>query len=156
MNGGMTSQSRVQAGVPAGGQFAATPRLESTASLGPPGPTTPLSHERRFETSRSGRSAPPVPYRHDHRYFQERRDAASHLERFRRGDIAVVTDEQGREFVTEITGPSWTIGHSNPGISASLGTGRYTFAVDAHRLATGAVGIRRATPEETTAFQVRP
>jgi hypothetical protein len=37
-------------------------------------------------------------------------------------------------------------------VSASLGPGRYTFAVDAHMLATGSIGIRKATPAEVAAF----
>ena len=67
-----------------------------------------------------------------------------------------MTDAQGREFVTRITGPSWTSGHSNPGVSASLGPGRYTFTVDAHLLTTGEVGIRRATPQEAAEFGSPP
>src|SRR5689334_20825938 len=131
MNGSMT-QPRVPLGVPSGGQYAAVRKGEPATSLKSPAADIPLPHERRFETSRAGRSAPPVPYRHGQRYYQERRLAATHLDSFRRGDVAVVTDAQGREFVTRITGPSWTSGQSNLGVSASLGFGRYTFTVDAH------------------------
>lgn len=144
-----SSPQRVPAGTTAGGQFAATAHTESNVALSPPGAATTWS---RFDSAGPIRRACAPRYEHNDSYFGERRQALSHLHRFGERDLVVVSDEQGREHPGVVLRPrrsdgdygspeSWTV-------PVSLGPGRYTFDVTAHRLATGELGIRHATMAE--------
>ena len=107
----------------------------------------------------AGPQAAAPPYLHNEPYFRERRDALSHLRAFGERDLVVVTDEHGREHPGVVLRPrrsdgefgspeSWTV-------PVSLGVGRYTFDVTAHRLAMGELGIRRAAAAEQQEISAR-
>ena len=83
----------------------------------------------------------------------------SHLGWFAERDLVVVTDDAGREHPGVVLRKHRSDGeYGSPEshtVPVSLGVGRYTFDVTAHRLALGELRIRRATPTEQTAIRDR-
>jgi hypothetical protein len=149
------STRRVPAGPTNGGQFTPAAHTEPDVSL----PRPAAAATSRFATAGPARRSAAPPYLHNQAYFRERREALSHLHGFGERDLVVVTDEQGREHRGVVLRPrrsdgeygspeSWTV-------PVSLGVGRYTFDVTAHRLAMGELGIRRADPTEQENIRAR-
>ena len=151
------SQHRVPAGSRDGGRFAPAARIEPDVALPATDPAD--SPASRFATAGPARRSAAPAYRHDAAYFRERRDAVSHLGGFAERDLVVVTDDAGREHPGVVLRPHRSDGeYGSPEshtVPVSLGVGRYTFDVTAHRLALGELGIRRATPTEQTAIRDR-
>jgi hypothetical protein len=145
------SRNRVPAGRRDGGRFAPAVRTEPDVALSaaqPAGATT----TSRFATAGPARRAAAPPFRHDERYFRERGEALSYLCSFAERDLVVVTDDRGREHPGVVLRPRRSDGeHGSPEsrtVPVSLGVGRYTFDVTAHRVATGELGIRPANAAE--------
>jgi len=151
------SQHRVHAGSRDGGRFAPAARTEPDVALPATDPAD--SPASRFATAGPARRSAAPACRHDAAYFRERRDAVSHLGGFAERDLVVVTDDAGREHPGVVLRPHRSDGeYGSPEshtVPVSLGVGRHTFDVTAHRLALGELGIRRATPTEQTAIRDR-
>ncbi len=150
------SQHRVPAGSRDGGRFAPAAHTEPDVALkgvGRSGDTATA----RFATAGPARRAAAPAYRHDEPYFRERREALSHLHTFAERDLVVVTDERGRQQGGVVGRPHRSYGEfgspESHTVPVSLGVGRYTFDVTAHRLAMGELGIRPADPAEQTAIR---
>ena len=143
---------RVSAGVPDGGRFARSGRAESAVTLDD-APATPVS---RFATNGNQRQAPVPQYMEGGQpYKAELRQAMTYLRDFGQDDVVVVTGEQGQEHFAKITSDRLSGGEYGSAESrtlrASLGVNKYTYDVDAHRLATGKLGMRHASPDEQDA-----
>jgi|GEM_PF-6530284 len=150
------SQHRVPAGSRDGGRFAAASHTEPGVAL--PAAVRALDDATdRFATAGPARRAGALPYRHDDAYFRERRAALAHLHGFAERDPVVVTDERGREHPGVVLRPHRSDGEfgspESYTVPMSLGVGRYTFDVTAHRLATGQLGIRPANAAEQDAIR---
>lgn len=112
--------------------------------------------ESRFATNGSQRSTPVPKYKEGAQPYQAQlRQAQTYLSGFKTGDTVVVTGEQGQEHFAKITRDRRSDGeYGSPEsrtLGASLGTNKYTFDVDSHKLAMGKVGIRHARPDEQEA-----
>lgn len=144
------SQHRVSAGTRDGGRFAPAAHTEPDVAL--PTARPGAAGASRFDTAGPARRAAAPAYRHDERYFRERREALAHLHTFVERDLVVVTDEQGRPHPGVVLRPHRSDGeYGSPEshtVPVSMGIGRYTFDVNAHRLALGELGLRRADPDE--------
>ena len=151
-------QHRVPPGSRDGGRFAHAAHPEPDVVLPAERPAGATTTTRFATAGPARREAAPV-YRHDERYFAERRAALSHLHTFAERDLVVVTDEQSREHPGVVLRPHRSDGdYGSPEshtVPVSLGVGRYTFDVTAHRLAMGEMGPRRADPAEQTAIRER-
>ena len=150
------SQHRVPPGSRDGGRFAPAAHTEPDVAL-PAAKPADEPATTRFALGGPARRALAPPYRHDERSFAERRDALAHLRAFAERDLVVVTDEHGREHPGVVLRSHRSDGeYGSPEshtVPVSLGVGRYTFDVTAHRLAIGDLGIRQAGPAEQTAIR---
>ena len=148
---------RVPPGSRAGGRFAPAAHTEPSVEL-PADQTSGATATTRFATAGPARRALAPAYRHDERYFAERREALAHLHTFAERDL-VVTDEQGREHPGVVLRPHRSDGENGSPeshtVPVSLGAGRYTFDVTAHRIAVGELGIRHTDAAEQTAIRDR-
>jgi len=142
-----TPQHRVPPGSRDGGRFAPAPHPEPAVAL-PAAQPAGATATTRFALGGPARRALAPAYRQDERYFAERREALAHLHTFAERDLVVVTDQQGREHPGVVLRPHRSDGeYGSPEshtVPVSLGVGRYTFDVTAHRLAIGELGIRHA------------
>jgi hypothetical protein len=151
------SQRRVPPGSRDGGRFALAAHSEPDVAL----PTSPgvAAAASRFAAAVPARRATAPPYRHDERYFAEHREALAHLHTFAGRDLVVVTDDRGREHPGVVLAPHRSDGEfgspESYTVPVSLGVGRYTFDVTAHRLAVGELGIRPADPAERDPIRAR-
>jgi len=149
-------QHRVPPGSRDGGRFAPAAHTEPDVELHDDIRAGDSAMDRFATAGPAWRAAAP-PYRHDERHLRERREASSYLCGFAERDLVVVTDEQGREHPGVVLRPHRSDGeYGSPEshtVPVSLGVGRYTFDVTAHRLAVGELGIRRADGTEQTAIR---
>ena len=151
------SQRRVPPGSRDGGRFAPAAHSEPDVAL----PTSPrvAAAESRFAAAGPAQRAAAPAYRPGERYFAERRQALAHLHTFAEHDLVVVTDDSGREHPGIVLAPHRSDGEfgspESCTVPVSLGVGRYTFDVTAHRLAIGELGIRPADPAEQIAIRAR-
>lgn len=117
-------------------------------------PASPL------ETSGAQRAErPPAYIERSPEYKTAMRVAQSYLGRFHQGDHVVVAAEDGTEHLARITSDRRSDGEfgspESRTLRASLGVGKYTFDVDAQKLAVGRLGIRAARPDELPAAQTQ-
>ncbi len=149
----MSNPTRITSGVPTGGQFARNGQAESAVTLDE---TPAASVESRFATNGSQRAAAVPQYKEGAQPYQaELRQAMTYLAGFKTGDTVVVTGEQGHEHFAKITSDRRSDGeYGSPEsrtMRASLGKNKYTYDVDAHKLAMGKVGMRHTRPDEQQA-----
>lgn len=161
----MSYPTRITSGVPTGGQFARNGQAESAISLDdvgsppPAGPTVP--GVARFETSGAHpafRSTGPLNF--DRAYMTDRSDATAHLRRFSAGDTVVITDAEGHEYEAQVTSDDlinddlgWPVSRT---LTASAAASDHSFAVNAHNLATGRIGIRATRRHESAPVTKAP
>ncbi len=150
----MSNPKRTTSGVPTGGQFARNGQAESAVSLDdvgsppPAGPTGP--RVARFETSGAHPAFSSTGSLNiDRVYMTDRSDATAHLRRFSAGDTVVITDAEGHEYEAQVTSEDlinddlgWPVSRT---LTASAAASDHSFAVNAHTLVTGRIGIRAAS-----------
>lgn len=144
------TQNRAPGGIPTGGQFARNGQTESEVCL------DDSSAPSRFASNAAGRSGPVPQYIEGAQaYRSEVRQAQAYLRDFRTGDVVAITSEQGQEHFAKITRDRLSDGdYGSPEsrtLGVSLGTNRYSYDVNSHKLALGQMGMRHIRPDEQSA-----
>ena len=149
-------------GVPAGsrdgGRFAAAAHTEPDVVLQADRPAGDAATSR-FATAGGERRAAAPAYRHDGAYCRERPEAFAHLNGFAERDRWWPPTTAAGHIPGVVLRPRRSDGEfgspESLTVPVTLGVGRYTFDVTAHRLAMGELGYRVANAAERDAICVR-